>query len=57
MGQEALSPMKAQCPSVGECQGKVAGVCVGACTLIERGARVGYRVSEEKLERGITFEM
>ena len=31
--------------------------CVGAYTLIEKGARVGYRVSVEKLERGIIFEM
>ena len=27
MGGEALGPVKAPCPSVGECQGQEAGVC------------------------------
>jgi hypothetical protein len=26
MGREALVPVKAQCPSIGECQGQEAGV-------------------------------
>ena len=26
MGEEALSPVKARCPSVGECEGREAGV-------------------------------
>ena len=40
MGGEALSPVKAQCPCVGKCQGRKAEV-VGAwgSTLIEAGGR------------------
>jgi hypothetical protein len=37
MGGEALGPVKALCPSVGECQGQEAGV-VG---LVSRGAGRG----------------
>ena len=41
MGEEALGPMKPQCLSVGECEGREAGVggCVGGWgdILIEGG--------------------
>ena len=39
MGGEALSPVKALCPSVGECQGQEAGV--GG--LVSRGRGEGIR--------------
>ena len=39
MGGETLCPMKALCPSVGECQGQEAGV--GG--LVSRGKREGIR--------------
>jgi hypothetical protein len=51
MGKEALGPVKAQCPSVGECQGQEAGV--GG--LMSRGGGRGF--SERKPGKGITFEM
>ena len=50
MGGEALDPVKALCPSVGECQGQEAGV--GG--LVEAG---GGGFSEGKPGKGITFEM
>ena len=54
MGGEALSPVKALCLSVGECQGQEAGV--GG--LVSRGIVGGDRgVSERKLGKGITLEM
>jgi hypothetical protein len=38
MGGEALGPVKAPCPSVGECEGGEAGVGVcGGDTIIEAG--------------------
>jgi len=39
VGGEALGPVKAQCPSVGECQGGEAKGVGGGCgsTLIEAG--------------------
>ena len=37
MGGEALDPMKAQCPSVGECQGMEAEVSGWGSTLKEAG--------------------
>jgi hypothetical protein len=56
MGGEALCPMKALCPSIGECQGQEAGVD----GLVSRGRREwggGGCFSEEKPGMGITFEM
>ena len=53
MGGEALDPVKALCPSIGECQEQEAGVCrLGSG---EEGADKGF--SEGKLGKGITFEM
>ena len=37
MGREALGPMKAVCPSVGECQGQEAG----AGGLLSMGEAIG----------------
>jgi hypothetical protein len=59
MGGEALGPVKARCPSVGECQGGEGGGCgwVGN-TLIESGEReMEYRFVEWKPGKGIKFEM
>ena len=59
MGREALGPVKAQCPSVGECQGREVGVgrWVGS-TLIEAGGGGWYMgFLEGKPRKGITFEM
>ena len=56
MGGEALCPMKALCPSVGECQGQEAGVG----ELMSRGrgkGRGGGCFLEGKPGKGITFEM
>jgi hypothetical protein len=56
MGGEALGPVKALCPSVGECQGQE----VGVAGLVSRGWGGGDRVrgsSEGKQGKGITFEM
>jgi hypothetical protein len=54
MGGEALGPVKALSPSVGECQGQEAGV--GG--LVNKGKRGGDRgFSEGKPGKGLTFEM
>ena len=53
MGGEALGPVKAQCPNVGECQDQEAGV--GGLVSRGRGDRIGGL--EGKPEKGITFEM
>jgi hypothetical protein len=53
MGGEALGPVKALCPSTGECQNQE-WVCVGWGAGGEERAR-GF--SEGKLKNGITFEM
>jgi hypothetical protein len=50
MGREAIGPVKALCPSVGECQGREAGVG-GA----EWGGDRGF--SEGEPGKGITLEM
>jgi hypothetical protein len=62
MGGEALDPVKAQCPSVGECQGGEAGVGGwlggGGGTLIQEGGgfhRKGGLGGEPG--KGLTFEM
>jgi hypothetical protein len=53
MGGEALGPVKALCPHIGECQGQEAGVH----RLVNRGMGRGGGFSEGKLGKGITFEM
>jgi hypothetical protein len=53
MGGEALGPVKALCPNIGECQDQE-GECVG-WGAGERGGDRGF--SEGKLGKGITFEM
>ena len=50
-----LSPVKARCPSVGECQDKEAGVC-GLMSRV-RGWNSFFFPPEGKLEKGKTFEM
>jgi hypothetical protein len=53
MGGEALGPVKAQCPSVGECQGSQMGVggWVGKHPHRSRGDRIGG-FQRENSERG-----
>ena len=53
MGGEALGPVKALSPSVGECQGKK----VGVSGLVSRGREEGMGVFMGKPGKGITFEM
>ena len=50
---EALGPMKALCPSVGECQGQEVGV--GGLGSRGRGGDRGF--TEGNRGKGITFEM
>ena len=54
MGGEALGPVKAQCPSAGECQGSEEGE-----DAWDRGMDDGIGGSGEwgKLGKGITFDM
>jgi hypothetical protein len=54
MGGETLSPVKARCPSVGECQDREAGV--GGLVSSGEG-RWGRGFPEGKPEMGITYEM
>jgi hypothetical protein len=54
MREEALGSMKAQCPSVGECQDRAMGV--GGLVGRARGDGIG-RFSEGKRGKWITFEM
>jgi hypothetical protein len=60
MGGEVLGPVKAQCPSVGECQGREVGVggWVEEHPHRSRGRR-GWdrRFLEGKLGKGIAFEV
>jgi hypothetical protein len=51
MGGQALGPLKALCPSVGECQGQESGV--GG--LVSRGRGGDRGLLEGKLGKGITF--
>jgi hypothetical protein len=53
MGGEALGPLKDGCPSVGECEDREGGVS----GLVSRGGGMGYRFSEGKPGKEITFEM
>lgn len=57
MGEEALGPVKALCPSVGECQGRAAGV--EGCTPSEKQREGEWdRVFPEGNQgKEITFEM
>ena len=41
MGGEALCPMKAVCPSVGECQGQKAGLGALVSRMMEEGLGEG----------------
>ena len=56
MGREALCPMKALCPSVGECQVQDAGVGGLVSSGREEGIGGGC-FSERKPGKGLTFEM
>jgi hypothetical protein len=59
MGKEALGPVKVQCPSVGECQGRkwvwVDG-WVGEHPQ-KQGEEEGDREFQGELRKEITFEM
>jgi hypothetical protein len=48
MGGEALGPVKAPCPSVGECEGREAGV--GG--LVSRGREDGMGVFGGEIRKG-----
>jgi hypothetical protein len=54
VGGEALGPVKALCPSIGECQGQEMGVS-GLMSRVGRGRGRGF--SEGKPGKGITFEI
>ena len=58
MGGEVLGPVEAQCPSVGKCQGREAGVdgWVGEHPHRNRGRGMN-RGAGGKIEKGRTFEM
>jgi hypothetical protein len=53
MGGEALGPVTARCPSVGECQSHE----VGVGGLVGGGRDRGTGILEWKPGKGITFEM
>jgi hypothetical protein len=55
MGGEALGPVKAQCPTIGEGQNREAGVS-GLVSRVKRGGLGGGGL-EGKLRKVITFEM
>jgi hypothetical protein len=58
MGEEAFDPVKAQCPSVGECWDKVVGMGRWGSNLTEAGDEAWNRgFSEENPGKEITFEM
>jgi hypothetical protein len=52
MGGEALCPMKAGCPSVGEFQGRVGRSGWGSTLTEAGGRRMGKRVSREETRKG-----
>ena len=53
MGREALGSVKAQCPSVGECQGGAVGVGGWGSTLTEAGGcGIGCGVSRGETRKG-----
>jgi hypothetical protein len=53
MGEKALGPEKAQCPSVGECQDRA----VGVDGLVIREEEWYRELMEGKAGKGITFEI
>ena len=53
MGGEALGPVKALSPSVGECQDREARVV----RLVSRGMGTGQGIFRREPGKGITFEM
>jgi len=55
VGEEVLGPVKAQCPSVGECQAREVGGSLEGDTIIEAGG--DSRFLEGKSGKGIAFEM
>jgi hypothetical protein len=55
MGGEALGPVKALCPSVGECQGQEA--IMGVLVSRGRGEREDRGFSKGNSRKGITFEI
>ena len=57
MGGEALGLVKAQCPSVGECQGGEGGVGGWVGEHPHRRREDGISKPEGKRGKGITFEM
>jgi hypothetical protein len=56
MGGKALGPVKALCPSVGECQGQESGVG-GLVSRVKGEGLGGMEFLERKQGKGITFEM
>ena len=59
MGEVALGPVKARCSSVGECEGREAGVdvWVGAHPQRSRERADGIHRSGAGFGKGISFEM
>jgi hypothetical protein len=57
MGGEALGPVKARFPSVGECQGQETGVGAGGGGGVRLEEERGRGFLEGKPGQGITFEM
>ena len=55
MGRKALGPVKAPCPSIGECG--EAGVSSRWRYIIEEAVGMGWRFAEGKPGKGITFEL
>jgi hypothetical protein len=51
VGREALDPVEARCPCVGECQDGEAGV------VVSRGSQVGQEFLEGEPGKGIAFKM
>ena len=49
MGKEALGPVKARCPTVGECEGREVEICEWRNTLIETGAGGGRRRGDRRV--------
>jgi hypothetical protein len=59
VGGEVLVPVKARCPSVGECQGGEAGVGGWVKEHVTKAGRKGWDRGfvEGKWEKRITFEL
>jgi hypothetical protein len=57
VGGKALVPDSVRCHSVGLCQGRKIGVCVGESTLLEAGGgEMGYEVSKGETWKGETLK-